>query len=157
LTEWPPNALSRGLNRWALGRILAANGLGHAALRVFDHHACHAATAAYASGFETCLVVTIDGLGDGKASTVGRFRGGRLELVASTSARHSPGVFFEHVTHLLNMRELEDEGKVMALADYASPVQDDRNPMMALLSAEGLEFTTAAPGHRLSTPLKRIL
>ena len=28
------------------------------------------------------------------------------------------------------MRELEDEGKVMALADYAAPVADADNPML---------------------------
>jgi carbamoyltransferase len=157
MTEWKPNAASRWVSGIWLARSLAANGLAHATLRVFDHHACHAASAAYTSGFDSCLVVTIDGLGDGKAATVSRFRGGRLELLASTPARHSPGVFFEHVTHLLNMRELEDEGKVMALADYASPVADADNPMFALLRSNGAAFVTAAPGHALRRPLKDIL
>jgi carbamoyltransferase len=157
MTEWPPNAVSRAVSRWALERNLAAAGLGHAARRLYDHHACHAAAAACASGFESCLVMTIDGVGDGKSSTVSRFKGGTLELLASTPAGHSPGVFFEHVTHLLNMRELEDEGKVMALADYAAPVPDDRNPMLGLLGVDGLRFVTAVPGHRLAKPLARIL
>ena len=42
-------------------------------------------------------------------------------------------MFFEHVTNLLNMRELEDEGKVMALADYAAPIADADNPLLALV------------------------
>lgn len=157
ITEWPPNGASRWINQWALQRTLRANGLGRAALHVYDHHACHAAAAAQASGFASCLVVTIDGLGDGLASTVSRYHDGRLERVASTPARHSPGVFFEHVTHLLNMRELEDEGKVMALADYASPVPDAINPMLALLSADGMSFRTAVAGRRLLAPLRKIL
>ena len=66
-------------------------------------------------------------------------------------------MFFEHVTHLLNMRELEDEGKVMALADYASPVPDDRNPLFSLLTARDLSFVTARPGRSLKGPLRRIL
>jgi carbamoyltransferase len=66
-------------------------------------------------------------------------------------------VFFEHVTHLLNMRALEDEGKVMAIADYASPVPDDRNPMLSLLGARGSSFVTSVPGHRLRRPLADIL
>jgi carbamoyltransferase len=77
--------------------------------------------------------------------------------VAATPARHSPGVFFEHVTRLLNMRELEDEGKVMAIADYASPIADDRNPMLSLLSARGMSFVTARPGHALQHPLAEVL
>ncbi len=153
ITEWAPNAASRAANRWALRRTLARAGFGHAALDLFDHHACHAATAACTSEFSSALVVTIDGVGDGKAATVSRFRDGRIELLASTPAQQSPGVFFEHVTRLLNMRELEDEGKVMAIADYASPVPDDRNPMLSLLTARGLSFATALPGHALRRPL----
>ena len=55
-----------------------------------------------------------------------------LERVAASPARSSLGVFFEHVTNLLNMRELEDEGKVMALADYAAPIADADNPLLSL-------------------------
>jgi carbamoyltransferase len=157
MTEWPPNGASRAVNRWALSRAIARCGLERASLLIFDHHACHAGSAAYTSGFDSALVVTIDGLGDGTAATVSRYRDGRLELIASTPAHHSPGVFFEHVTHLLNMRELEDEGKVMAIADYASPVPDERNPMLSLLTARGLSFVTSVPGHRLRRPLADIL
>ena len=156
MTEWPPNPLSRAVSRWTLGRAITRAGLGHAALQIFDHHACHAATAAYTSGFSSALVLTIDGVGDGKAATISRYKDGQVVLLASTPARHSPGVFFEHVTRLLNMRELEDEGKVMAIADYASPVLDDRNPLRAMLSARGLTFVTARPGHDLQRPLREV-
>lgn len=157
MTEWPPNPVSRTISGWALRRAIARIGLEHASLVVYDHHACHAASAAYTSGFDSALVVTIDGVGDGKSATVSRYRNGHLELIASTPARHSPGIFFEHVTRLLNMRELEDEGKVMAIADYASPVPDERNPMLSLLTARGSSFVTSVPGHRLRRPLADIL
>jgi carbamoyltransferase len=157
VTEWAPNPLSRTVSRWALTRALRSSNLDGAALRVYDHHACHAAAAAYTSGFDSCLVVTVDGLGDGVSATAGHYRDGRITAIASTPARHSPGVFFEHVTHLLNMRELEDEGKVMALADYAAPVPDDANPMMSLLRAEGGRFITSVPSRRLHVPLRKIL
>ena len=143
LTEWPPNAASRAASRWALTRALTRGGFRNVRLLLYDHHACHAAAAAYASRFDSCLVLTIDGLGDGKAATVSRFADGRFEVIGSTPATASPGVFFEHVTHLLNMRELEDEGKVMALADYAPPVPDEDNPLLSLLTARDLSFVTA--------------
>lgn len=157
ITQWGPNSLSRWVSDRSLRRSLAACGLGAARLQLFDHHECHAASAAYTSGFGSCLVVTIDGLGDGKAATVSRYRDGLLERIASTPAAFSPGVFFEHVTHLLNMRELEDEGKVMALADYASPIADAANPMFELLRSSGSEFVTSRAGHDLRAPLKDIL
>jgi carbamoyltransferase len=157
ITEWPPNGLSRSLSRRAIRRDLASADLGHAELRLYDHHACHAVAAAQASGFDRCLVITVDGVGDGLASTVSTFVNGRLERIGETPARHSPGVFFEHVTNLLNMRELEDEGKVMALADYASPVADSANPLMDLIDVSDLRFVTAAPGHALHSRLRDVL
>jgi carbamoyltransferase len=65
-------------------------------------------------------------------------------------------VFFEHVTNLLNMRELEDEGKVMALADYASPIADEENPLLRLIRVREGVIQTERPGHALRPPLARI-
>jgi carbamoyltransferase len=69
--------------------------------------------------------------------------------VAVSPARASLGVFFEHVTNLLNMRELEDEGKVMALADYASPIPDHANPLLPLVRVRDGVIETVRPGHAL--------
>ena len=93
-----------------------------------------------------CAVLTIDGVGDGLSSTISIFRDGRLERVAASTARCSLGVFFEHVTSLLNMRELEDEGKVMALADYAAPIADDDNPLLSWIRVRDGVIETSAPG-----------
>ena len=65
-------------------------------------------------------------------------------------------MFFEHVTNLLNMRELEDEGKVMALADYAAPIADEDNPLLALVRVRDGVIETARPGHALRPPLAPI-
>jgi carbamoyltransferase len=87
ITEWPPNALSRAVSRRALIRDLRASGITAAILSLYDHHLCHAAAAAYASGFDSAAVVTLDGVGDGRSASVSRFRHGRLEPLASTPAR----------------------------------------------------------------------
>jgi carbamoyltransferase len=157
ITEWPPGRLSRAASLALLRRSLQTLGAHRAAARLYDHHDCHAIAAAVGSGFERCGVVTIDGVGDGLCATVSRYAGGVLTRIAQTPARHSPGIFFEHVTNLLNMRELEDEGKVMALADYASPVPDAQNPLRELLSVDGLRFSMPIPGHALLPHLRRLL
>ncbi len=156
VTEWPPNALSRRLSQVLLRRQLKGLGFGDATLRLFDHHYCHAIGAALASHFDRATVVTLDGVGDGLSSTVSRFAAGRLERLAATPARHSLGVFFEHVTNLLNMRELEDEGKVMALADYSPPMTDRENELMPLVRVDGLELRTAVAGHALRRHLRQV-
>jgi carbamoyltransferase len=156
MTEWAPGAGSKALSRVAIRRQLADRGLGGAKLQLVDHHEAHAAAAAWASGFAPCAVVTIDGLGDGLSATISAFRDGRLERVAVSPARHSLGVFFEHVTNLLNMRELEDEGKVMALADYAAPIPDDENPLLPLVRVRDGVIETASAGHALKRTLAGI-
>ncbi len=157
LTEWPPNAVSRALSAALLRRAIRRAGLTRARLRLYDHHACHAIAAATASRFDACAVLTIDGVGDGLSSTVSTFSDGQLVRIAATPARHSPGILFEHVTNLLNMRELEDEGKVMALADYASAVSDADNPLIELITVADLRFATAHPGHAVMPILRRLL
>jgi len=156
LTEWPPGPVSRALSAAALRRQLARLGLAPAALRLFDHHEAHAAAAAWASGFDSCAVLTIDGLGDGLSATISAFRGGRLERAAVSPARSSVGVFFEHVTNLLNMRELEDEGKVMALADYAAPIADADNPLLPWVRVRDGVIETEWPGHAFRPALARV-
>ena len=155
MTEWGPNALSATLSHRALGSQLHRLGF-ECPVALVDHHEAHAMTAAWASEFDACTVITIDGLGDGVSSTVSAFRNGRLQRVAATPARSSLGIFFEHVTSLLNMRELEDEGKVMALADYAAPVPDEQNPLLAWVRVRNGVIETEWPGHALRAPLARV-
>jgi carbamoyltransferase len=156
LTEWRPGAASTALTRAALRRTLAGHALGRAELRIVDHHEAHAAAAAWGAGFAPCAVLTIDGLGDGISSTISAFHGGQLTRVAASPARSSLGVFFEHVTNLLNMRELEDEGKVMALADYAAPIADEDNPLLPWIRVRDGVIETVRPGHALKRRLASV-
>jgi carbamoyltransferase len=113
----------------------------------------HAATAAFTSGLESALVLTLDGVGDGLSGTISTFEGGKLRLLSAIGARDSFGIFYEMSTRLLNMRELEDEGKVMALASYGYAPADGRNPFLDLFEVEGLRVRC-----RLSPPaLQRTL
>jgi carbamoyltransferase len=140
LTQWGPNPLSRAISRWVLKRELARLGFDPSKLRLVDHHGAHAASAAYTSGYDSALVVTLDGIGDGLSGSVWKLEDRRLGLIRNIPGRDSLGIFFEHVTNLLNMRELEDEGKVMALASYAYPPANGDNPLDDLFRGEGLEI-----------------
>jgi carbamoyltransferase len=156
MTEWPSSSLSAALSRAAIRRLLARHSLSQASLHLVDHHEAHAAAAAWAAGNAPLAVLTIDGVGDGISSTISAFRDGQLRRVAASSARNSLGVFFEHVTSLLNMRELEDEGKVMALADYAAPIADEDNPLLSWIHVRDGVLSTARPGHSSRRALANI-
>jgi len=101
--------------------------------------------------------VTLDGVGDGLSATVSAFsKASGLRRVAASHARDSLGIFFEHVTNLLNMRELEDEGKVMALADYAAPVPDAGNPLRDLFDVRDGVVRSRIPGHSMMAALRAV-
>lgn len=156
-TELGPNVVSRYLSRSYLGRQLRSLGFENFNLHLLDHHECHAQGAARSSGFDDCLVITFDGVGDGLSGSIWRFRNNRLEPVKKLPAKVSFGIFFEHVTNLMNMRELEDEGKVMALSNYAYPIEDGKNPVMELVQTKGLEIVSRYSSVGLLRELKKIL
>ncbi len=141
VTTWRPNALSRALSARMLERELKRVGLGATKIEWVPHHLAHAASAAYTSGFSDALVVTLDGVGDGFSGSLSVLRDGKLSSLTLIPARHSLGIFYEYVTQLMNMRELEDEGKVMALAAYGHPVDAADNPLMDLFEVDGSTLT----------------
>ena len=46
-------------------------------------------------------------------------------------------MFFEQVTNIVGMRELEDEGKIMAMADYSYPFPIEENKLRDFFSVVG--------------------
>lgn len=156
-TELPPNMLSSYLSRSYIKKQLKTAGFTDFNLFLIDHHLCHAEAAARLSGFDRCLVITLDGVGDGLSGSVWQFKKGRLNLLKKISSRVSFGIFFEHVTNLMNMRELEDEGKVMALANYAYPIADNDNPLMKLIDIRGVEPVSPFTSTGMYRELKKIL
>jgi carbamoyltransferase len=156
-TELAPNVISRGLSLSWMHRRLREMGFTQNRLDLVDHHAAHAAAAAFSSGFPECLVITLDGVGDGACGSLWDFSNGTLTPVKTLNASRSLGIFFEHVTNLMNMRELEDEGKVMALANYAYAIPDDENPLMSVMTVEGLDLVSVYSSTAMFREMKRIL
>jgi len=156
-TELAPNPLSRLLSRIHLDGQLKALGFADFRLELVDHHAAHAAAAAMCSGFPEALVLTLDGVGDGLCGSIWIWKGGELARLAALPARRSLGIFFEHVTNLMNMRELEDEGKVMALANFAYPIPDAENPMLEIIGVKGLDIVSPYNATEMYRALRGIL
>ncbi len=93
ITEIGPGSLTRRLSRHCLQSELRRLGFTSPQLQLVDHHLCHAATAAGWCGFDPCLVLTVDGIGDGLSGTVSRFESGRLERLVDIPGRDSLGIF----------------------------------------------------------------
>lgn len=102
-------------------RLLGAHlGISKEKVEFLDHHTCHAYYAYYGSPFrgKDCIVVTLDGWGDGRNQTVWKVSGDKFSLLAD-STQNDLGRIYKMATLLLAMRPDEHEFKVMGLAPYA--------------------------------------
>ncbi|MFH1981102.1 MAG: carbamoyltransferase C-terminal domain-containing protein [Pseudomonadota bacterium] len=155
-TELAPNRLSVALSRLNLHALLRKEGFRRYRLHLIDHHRAHAEAAARLSGFPRCLALTLDGVGDGLCGSIYTYEDSRLKRIAALPSNASLGIFFEHVTNLMNMRELEDEGKVMALANYAYPISDSENPLMEVIQCRGLSLVSPHSVTAMYRQMKKI-
>jgi carbamoyltransferase len=85
------------------------------------HHLAHAASAAFTSGWDECLVVVNDAMGEIQSLTVYHFREGKLEKLREISANDSIGILYSLVTLHLGFDFNSDEYKIMGLAPYGDP------------------------------------
>jgi carbamoyltransferase len=85
------------------------------------HHLAHAASAYFTSGWDECLVVVVDGMGEAHSVTVYHADDGRLEQVHQIAASDSIGVLYSLVTLHLGFDFNSDEYKIMGLAPYGHP------------------------------------
>ena len=157
ITEIPPTALTRTVSKRVVRRELRRVGISTSDIALVDHHAAHAAAAAFTSGFDECTVLTIDGIGDARSGSIWKFNQNKLTPITHLPGSSSFGIFFGHVTNLMNMRELEDEGKVMALANYAYPIPDSENPLLDFMHIDGITVKARYSSTRMYRELSRVL
>ena len=69
-----------------------------------EHHLTHAASAYYTSGWDSCLTIVSDGMGEIDATTVWQGKDGKLEKLHSISAKNSIGIFYSIFTLHLGLR-----------------------------------------------------
>lgn len=85
------------------------------------HHLAHAASAAYTSGWDECLVVVNDAMGEVESISVYDFHDGKLEKLRMIGANDSIGILYSLVTLHLGFDFNSDEYKIMGLAPYGDP------------------------------------
>ena len=129
--------LCKSASSYVVANKLRHMGFKNFKLHVVDHHTAHAATAAFTAPFRKSLVITLDGLGDGLSGSMSTLENGKLKRQAALGVRDSLGIFYEQVTNILGMRELEDEGKVMAMADYSYPFAFEDNELRDFFKVVG--------------------
>ncbi len=105
------HAFNGSLLRWKLGRRVC----------LCDHHLAHACCAVATAGFDRCLVVSVDNLGDGSSAKIHSWADGKLKYLNGSRASDSPGQFYGEITQLLGYNPLRHAGKVTGLAAHGDP------------------------------------
>lgn len=122
-----------------------------------DHHTCHAYYAYFGSPFRSqdCIVLTLDGDGDGRNQTVWKVSDEQLTLLAESS-QNDLGRIYKMATLLLGMRPDEHEFKVMGLAPYAkaSHIARAKKVLNSLSAVEGLRLVSKERPRDLFSYLK---
>lgn len=86
-----------------------------------QHHLAHAASAFYTSGWDECLTVVIDGMGEVHSASIYHAHDGKLKKLREISASNSIGILYSLITLHLGFDFNGDEYKVMGLAPYGNP------------------------------------
>jgi carbamoyltransferase len=90
-------------------------------LEIFDHHASHAASSFFYSGFEEAAVLTVDGVGEWATTAYGRAAGPAIDLFEEVHFPNSLGLLYSALTAFLGFEVNDGEYKVMGLAPYGEP------------------------------------
>lgn len=88
-----------------------------------NHHLAHAASAYYTSGWNECLVIVLDGMGEVDSVSVYLARDGQLERIHRIPATDSIGILYSLITLHLGFDFNADEYKIMGLAPYGDPAR----------------------------------
>src|SRR6185312_14953708 len=112
-----------------------------------NHHLAHAASAYYTSGWNECLVIVLDGMGEVDSVSVYLARDGHLERIHRIPATDSIGVLYSLITLHLGFDFNADEYKIMGLAPYG-----DRERFRAFFE----EAVELRPEGRMHIPLLRM-
>jgi carbamoyltransferase len=123
IDTWSAEMFDKVLSRTALLREVERHFPGFAPSRVHHvgHHMAHAASAYFTSGWDECLTVVVDGMGEVHAATVYHASANKLKKLHEISALHSIGVLYSLITLHLGFDFNGDEYKIMGLAPYGDP------------------------------------
>lgn len=85
-----------------------------------NHHVSHAASAFFASGFNTAAILTIDGVGEWATASISTGNANEMHAIQEMHFPHSLGLLYSAFTYFLGFEVNAGEYKVMGLAPYAS-------------------------------------
>ena len=85
-----------------------------------SHHLSHAASAFYASPFESAAILSIDGVGERATAAICHGRGKDITVLREMNFPHSIGLLYSAFTYYCGFKVNDGEYKLMGLAPYGN-------------------------------------
>ena len=86
-----------------------------------EHHQSHAASAFFASPFDSAAVLCADGVGEWATTTLWKGKGNELRQLYEINFPHSLGLLYSAFTYYIGFKVNSGEYKLMGLAPYGKP------------------------------------
>ena len=106
-----------------------------------SHHLSHAASAYYASGFDSAAVLVMDGSGEQHTTSIYSAQGLQLKLVRQWQIPDSLGWYYAAMTGFLGFKPYEEDGFLMGLAPYGKPSSELQECMAEVVNVERQNYT----------------
>jgi carbamoyltransferase len=102
-----------------------------------EHHRAHMASAFFVSPYDDAAILSVDGAGDFITTMWGTGKGNKIEVTGEIEFPHSLGIFYTAVSQWLGFPKYGDEGKVMGLAPYGTPLYLDAMHKLVRVQGDG--------------------
>lgn len=102
-----------------------------------QHHESHAASSVFASPFDKCAFLTVDGVGEWATATYGTANQNEIKIIKEIHFPHSLGLLYSAFTYYLGFKVNSGEYKVMGLAPYGQPTYVDQVRKLIDLKKDG--------------------
>jgi len=155
-------ALRNSLSQAGLNLAASWQAPGAVRLKRFDHHLTHAATAAYSSPFDDCVVAVVDGYGENGSTACYHFAEGRFTRLdapplPALGAPASIGHLYALVCAACGFDPWKgEEWKVMGLAAYGQRDDEIYRLLRPLVAVSGLSIVSACSEDELTDRCDRL-
>tara|TARA_Y100000768_G_C23988553_1_gene690540 strand:+ start:368 stop:2173 length:1806 start_codon:yes stop_codon:yes gene_type:complete len=105
-------------NKFIFKDELIKKGFKNIPIEFYNHHLCHAISANFCAPFESDMIITADGHGDGHSFNFYIPQALNLKCIKSNDYTTSVGQFYSTITTLLGFRAGKHEGKITGLAAF---------------------------------------
>lgn len=105
-----------------------------------EHHLSHAASSFFPSKHDEAAILTIDGVGEWATASICHGKGNSISILKELRFPHSLGLLYSAFTYFLGFRVNSGEYKLMGLAPYGNPHDQETSRFIEVIKSELIDI-----------------